>query len=152
MICSACLGKRLLNFWLWFNSPALKLPFQEIVLLLLFLFNSPLHKSPWRFSYLLMMLRQRPSSLRISATSCRSAAFSRSRKAARTDIWFSLRRRASRDRFAASLFFTRRFQYFSSFSRWKEGQGRGGQKKKMSDQVLVAAKCQDINMHIFTGK
>lgn len=78
-------------------------------------FLSPFHKSPWRLSYLLMMLRQRPSSFRISATSWRRAEFSRSRKAARTEIWFSLRRRASRERFAASLFLKRRLQYLSSF-------------------------------------
>lgn len=37
------------------------------------------HWSARRFSYLLRMLRQRPSSFRISATSCRRAAFSLSR-------------------------------------------------------------------------
>nr|KAF6266906.1 sphingosine kinase 2 [Pipistrellus kuhlii] len=42
-------------------------------------------------------------------------------KAARTDIWFSLSRRASRDRLAASLFLYRRLQYFSSWG------CRGGQ-------------------------
>lgn len=74
----------------------------------------PPHKSPCRLSYLLMMFLQRPSSLRMSATSWRRAAFSRSRKAARTEIWFSFSRRASRERLAASLFLARRFQYFSS--------------------------------------
>lgn len=72
------------------------------------------HKSPCRLSYLLMMFLQRPSSFRMSATSWRRAAFSRSRKAARTEIWFSFSRRASRERLAASLFLARRFQYFSS--------------------------------------
>lgn len=81
-----------------------------------FLFHPPpLHKSPCRLSYLLMMFLQRPSSFLMSATSCRRAAFSRSRKAARTVIWFSFSRRASRERLAASLFFKRRLQYFSSF-------------------------------------
>lgn len=74
----------------------------------------PPHKSPCRLSYLLMMFLQRPSSFRMSATSWRRAAFSRSRKAARTEIWFSFSRRASRERLAASLFLARRFQYFSS--------------------------------------
>lgn len=73
-----------------------------------------LHKSPCRLSYLLMMFLQRPSSFLMSATSCRRVAFSRSRKAARTEIWFSFSRRASRERLAASLFFKRRLQYFSS--------------------------------------
>lgn len=48
--------------------------------------DTAVHRSPCRLSYLLRMLRQRPNSLRMSATSCRSAAFSRSRKAARTEI------------------------------------------------------------------
>lgn len=77
----------------------------------------PPHKSPCRVSYLLMMFLQRPSSFLMSATSWRRAAFSRSRKAARTEIWFSFSRRASRERLAASLFLTRRFQYFSSCHR-----------------------------------
>lgn len=76
--------------------------------------SPPPHKSPCRLSYLLMMFLQRPSSFLMSATSWRRAAFSRSRKAARTEIWFSLSRRASLERFAASLFLTRRLQYFSS--------------------------------------
>lgn len=95
------------------------------------------HKSPCRLSYLLMMFLQRPSSFLMSATSWRRAAFSRSRKAARTEIWFSFSRRASRERFAASLFFTRRLQYFSSCRRRRCGMlgcvGRkveGGEKKK----------------------
>lgn len=95
------------------------------------------HKSPCRLSYLLMMFLQRPSSFLMSATSWRRAAFSRSRKAARTEIWFSFSRRASRERFAASLFFTRRLQYFSSWRRRRCGMlgcvGRkveGGEKKK----------------------
>lgn len=86
------------------NSPWNAISKAVIVFLFLPFFLSPFHKSPWRLSYLLMMLRQRPSSFRISATSCRRAAFSRSRNAARTEIWFSLSRRASRERFAASLF------------------------------------------------
>lgn len=61
------------------------------------------------------MFLQRPSSFRMSATSWRRAPFSRSRKAARTEIWFSFSRRASRERLAASLFLARRFQYFSSY-------------------------------------
>lgn len=77
----------------------------------------PPHKSPCRLSYLLMMFLQRPSSFLMSATSWRRAAFSRSRKAARTEIWFSFSRRASRERLAASLFLTRRLQYFSSCRR-----------------------------------
>ena len=75
------------------------------------------HWSPWRFSYLLRMLRQRPSSFLMSATSCLSAWFSLSRKAARTEIWFSFKRRASRERLAASLFLHRRDQYLSSWKR-----------------------------------
>lgn len=86
------------------NSPWNAISKAVIVFLFLPFFLSPFHKSPWRLSYLLMMLRQRPSSFRISATSCRRAAFSRSRNAARTEIWFSFSRRASRERFAASLF------------------------------------------------
>jgi len=38
-----------------------------------------------------------------------------SRKPALSAIWFSFMRRASRDRFAAMLFFLRRAQYLSSF-------------------------------------
>ncbi len=74
----------------------------------------------WWLSYLFRMLRHRPSSLRMSATSCLSAAFSRSRKAARTEIWFSFSRRASRERFAASLFLQRRLQYLSSLKKRKK--------------------------------
>lgn len=85
------------------------------------LLSPPPHKSPCRLSYLLMMFLQRPSSFLMSATSWRRAAFSRSRKAARTEIWFSFSRRASRERFAASLFLTRRLQYFSSCHRRRCG-------------------------------
>lgn len=98
-----------------------------------------LHKSPCRLSYLLMMFLQRPSSFLMSATSCRRVAFSRSRKAARTEIWFSFSRRASRERLAASLFFKRRLQYFSSCRRrrcgmlgcvGRKGEGRREKKKR----------------------
>lgn len=80
-------------------------------------FSSSPYWSMWWLSYLFRMLRHRPSSLRMSATSCLSAAFSRSRKEARTEIWFSFSRRASRERFAASLFLQRRLQYLSSLKK-----------------------------------
>lgn len=107
------------------------------VLLLLFSPPSFHHRSPWQLSYLLMTFRQRPSSFLMSATSWRSTAFSLSKNAARTEIWFSFSLRASLERLAASLFFTRRFQYLSSFCQWwgegsvwgskerEEGRGRG---------------------------
>lgn len=79
------------------------------------------HRGPWRASYLERMFLQRPSSLRRSATSCRSAEFSFSRKPARMAIWFSFSLRASRERFAATLFFLRRAQYLSSWR--KDGGG-----------------------------
>lgn len=76
----------------------------------LFIFYS----GPYLASYRARTFLQRPQSFRISATCCLRAAFSRSRKDARTVIWFSLRRRASRERFAARLFFFLLDQYFSS--------------------------------------
>lgn len=72
------------------------------------------YKGPYLVSYLDTMVLHLPTSLRSSATSVRSAVFSFSRKAARMVIWFSFRRRASRDRLAATLFFLRLVQYFSS--------------------------------------
>lgn len=80
-----------------------------------------LHRGPCRASYLATMFLQRPSSFLMSATSMRRAAFSFSRKLARIAIWFSFSRRASRDRFAATLFFLRRAQYRSS---WRERRRR----------------------------
>lgn len=80
-----------------------------------------LHRGPCRASYLATMFLQRPSSFLMSATSMRRAAFSFSRKLARIAIWFSFSRRASRDRFAATLFFLRRAQYRSS---WRERKRR----------------------------
>lgn len=72
------------------------------------------HRGPCRASYLARTFLQRPSSFRRSATSWRSAPFSFSRKPARMAIWFSFSRRASRERLAATLFFLRLAQYFSS--------------------------------------
>lgn len=72
------------------------------------------YKGPYLVSYLDTMVLHLPTSLRSSATSVRRAVFSFSRKAARMVIWFSFRRRASRDRLAATLFFLRLVQYFSS--------------------------------------
>ncbi|KAK0150500.1 PHD finger-like domain-containing protein 5A [Merluccius polli] len=62
-----------------------------------------------------------PHSFRNSATSDLSAVFSRSRNAARTVIWFSFRRRASRERLAATLFLFLLCQYFSSWRRKRKG-------------------------------
>lgn len=76
-----------------------------------------LYSGPYLASYRARMFLQRPQSFRSSATCCRSAAFSRSRKEARTVIWFSFSRRASRERFAATLFFFLLDQYFSSWAR-----------------------------------
>ena len=50
----------------------------------------------------------------IFLTSSLSVLFSFSKNAARNAIWFSLMRRASRDLFAAILFFDLLIQYFSS--------------------------------------
>lgn len=72
------------------------------------------YSGPYLASYRARTFLQRPQSLRSSATCCRSAAFSRSRKEARTVIWFSFSRRASRERFAATLFFFLLDQYRSS--------------------------------------
>lgn len=83
------------------------------------------HRVPCRASYLVKMFLHRPSSFRMSATSCRRAAFSFSRKPARMAIWFSFRRRASRDLLAATLFFLRRAQYLSSCSNYAEKKGWG---------------------------
>lgn len=66
------------------------------------------------------MFLHRPTSLRSSATSVLRAVFSFSRKAARIVIWFSFNRRASRERFAATLFFFRLVQYFSSCNKNKK--------------------------------
>lgn len=103
----------------------------------------PPHKSPWRLSYLLRMFLQRPSSFRMSATSWRRAAFSRSRKAARTEIWFSLSRRASRERLAASLFLVRRFQYFSSCYQRRGGKWGRRDKKKRGMRRVSGAMMRD---------
>lgn len=99
---------------------------------LLVRFGGP-YSGPYLASYRARMVLQRPQSFRSSATCCRSAAFSRSRKEARTVIWFSFSRRASRERFAATLFFFLLDQYFSSWVRgiqteliWQEGSGRAG--------------------------
>lgn len=51
-----------------------------------------------------------------------------SRKPALSAIWFSFMRRASRDRFAAMLFFLRRAQYLSSF---KSSGTNCGRKRKI---------------------
>lgn len=72
------------------------------------------YKGPYLVSYLDTMVLHLPTSLRSSATSVRRAVFSFSRKAARMVIWFSFRRLASRERLAATLFFLRLVQYFSS--------------------------------------
>lgn len=85
-----------------------------------------LYSGPYLASYRAKMFLQRPQSFRNSATCCRSAAFSRSRKEARTVIWFSFSRRASRERLAATLFFFLLDQYFSSWgskSRWIRHEG-----------------------------
>lgn len=82
------------------------------------------HSGPCWASYLARMFLVRPSSFRRSATSCLRAEFSFSRKLARMAIWFSLRRRASRERLAAKLFFLRRAQYLSSCSK-KSGKQEG---------------------------
>lgn len=73
-----------------------------------------LYRGPYLASYRARTFLQRPQSFLSSDTCCRSAAFSRSRKEARTVIWFSFSRRASRERFAATLFFFLLDQYLSS--------------------------------------
>lgn len=78
------------------------------------------------------MFLQRPQSFRSSATCCRSAAFSLSRKEARTVIWFSFSLRASRERFAATLFFFLLDQYLSSWEKANEKQGEEVQEKEPS--------------------
>lgn len=86
------------------------------------------HSGPCCASYLARMFLVRPSSFLRSVTSCRKAEFSFSKKPARIAIWFSLSRLASRERFAARLFFLRLAQYLSSCSKskvreetWKNG-------------------------------
>lgn len=81
------------------------------------------YSGPYFASYRARIFLQRPQSFRSSATCCRSAAFSRSRKEARTVIWFSFSRRASRERFAATLFFFLLDQYLSSWEVANEKQG-----------------------------
>lgn len=73
------------------------------------------YSGPYFASYRAKMFLQRPQSFRSSATCCRRAAFSRSRKEARTVIWFSFSLRASRERLAATLFFFLLDQYLSSW-------------------------------------
>ncbi len=51
--------------------------------------------------------------------------FPRSRKVERTAIWFSFRRRASRERFAATLFLFLRDQYFSFCRKTQTSRYRG---------------------------
>ena len=85
----------------------------------------PTYRGPCRASYLARMFLHLPSSLRRSATSWRSAEFSFSRKDARMAIWFSLSRRASRERLAAMLFFRRRAQYLSSCRETHDASERG---------------------------
>lgn len=75
------------------------------------------YNGPYLASYRDMMFLQRPQSFRNSATCCRNAAFSLSRNEARTVIWFSFSRRASRERLAATLFFFLLDQYLSSCGR-----------------------------------
>lgn len=79
------------------------------------------YRGPCLASYLASMFLHLPSSFRRSATSWRRAEFSFSRNDARMAIWFSFRRRASRERFAAMLFFLRLAQYLSSCSLVTEG-------------------------------
>lgn len=75
------------------------------------------YNGPYLASYRDIMFLQRPQSFRNSATCSRNAAFSLSRNEARTVIWFSFSRRASRERLAATLFFFLLDQYLSSCGR-----------------------------------
>lgn len=58
-----------------------------------------------------------------------------SRKPALSAIWFSFMRRASRDRFAAMLFFLRRAQYLSSFKSSGTNCGRKRKREKEHKNV-----------------
>ena len=68
----------------------------------------------WPPSYLASLFLSCLFSSFMASNSSFTASFSLSKNAARIAIWFSLIRRASRDRLAATLFFFRLFQYFSS--------------------------------------
>ena len=68
----------------------------------------------WPPSYLASFFLSCLFSSFMASNSSFTASFSLSKNAARIAIWFSLIRRASRDRLAATLFFFRLFQYFSS--------------------------------------
>lgn len=93
------------------------------------------HSGPCCASYLARTFLVRPSSFLRSATSCRRAEFSFSRKLARMAIWFSFSRLASRDRLAARLFFLRRAQYLSSCSKDDtREEGRSGKKTSKKDK------------------
>lgn len=93
------------------------------------------HSGPCCASYLARTFLVRPSSFLRSATSCRRAEFSFSRKLARMAIWFSFSRLASRDRLAAMLFFLRRAQYLSSCSKDDtRKEGRSGKKTSKKDE------------------
>jgi len=70
----------------------------------------------YTFSYFDSRLMSSSFSFNISLYFSRNSSFSLSRNEALIAIWFSLTRRASLDRFAATLFFLRRCQYLSSLA------------------------------------
>lgn len=106
------------------------------------------HSGPCCASYLARTFLVRPSSFLRSATSCRKAEFSFSRKLARMAIWFSFSRLASRDRLAARLFFLRLAQYLSSCS--KDDTREEGRCRKKETSKEDEKRCQ-TDKSSFTG-
>lgn len=74
-----------------------------------------------------------------------------SRKPALSAIWFSFMRRASRDRFAAMLFFLRRAQYLSSFKSSGTNCGRKRKREKEHKNVRTLVLIYIAKKHSSNG-